>query len=224
MNKFLPSLILGAAVLFSCISGSGRRVFELPPIPEEVKIPPRVFAIIDYKNKTGGEAIPEWVNLYLNSGLRGVETLKAYEDSYVFVHKNEGNNFNALLLWKDNFSAELDFPRLAASRIEARFSAGVSYPDEEYGLFYESLIRAASDASWTGAVMVDDFWIRIKYLANETEDEQENWEFLVLVTMEKTRFSSQMEKVFENINPIPPPNANQIAAANRVKENFFEGF
>jgi len=223
MNRFLISLILGAALLSSCITDSGRKVFELPSIPEEVKIP-RIFTVLDYKNKTGGEAIPEWVNLYFDSGLREVETLKPYQDSYVFVQRNEGNNFNALLLWKDNFSAELDFPRLAAARIEARFSAAVPYPDEEYGAFYEGLIRAASDASWAGAIMKEDFWIRKKYLPNETEGEQENWEFLVLVATEKSRFSSQLETVFGNINPIPPPNEKQAAAINRVKERFFEKF
>ena len=223
MNRFLILLILGAVLLSSCIINSGRKPYELPAIPEEAKIP-RTFTILDYKNKAAGEAIPEWVNLYFDSGLRGVETLKPYQDSYAFVQRNEGYNFNALMLWKNNFSAELDFPRLAAARIEARFSASVPYPDEEYGPFYEGLIRAASDAPWTGAVMKEDFWIRKKYLSNETEGEQENWEFLVLVTIDKSSFSSQLKTVFEKINPTPPPGENQIAAANRVKEQFFEKF
>jgi len=223
MNKFLSALVMGAIFLSSCLTGSDRRPYELPPIPEEVKIP-RTFTITDYKNKSGGEAVPEWVNLYLDSGVREVETLKPYQSSYVFVYKNEGNNFNAMQLWEDNFSVELDFPRIAAARIETRVSAGVPYPDEEYGAFYEELIRAASDAPWTGASREGDFWIRKKYPPNETEDEQESWEFLILVTMEKTFFSSQLKAVFEKINPIPPPNENQTAAANRLKEQFFEKF
>jgi len=206
---------------FSCIINSGRKAYELPAIPEETKIP-RAFTILDYKNKAAGDAVPEWVNSYLDSGLRGVEALKDYQDNYVFVQKNEANNFNALQLWKDSFSAGLDFPRLAATRIEARFN--VPYPDIEYGAFYEALIRAASDAFWTGAAKKDDFWIRKKYLPNETEGEQENWEFFILVTIEKSSFSSQLKTVFEKINPLPPPDANQTAAINRVKEQFFEKF
>jgi hypothetical protein len=223
MNRFLLALILGAAFLSSCVTNSGRQAYELPPIPEEIKTP-RTFTIIDYKNKSGGEALPEWVNLYLDSGLRKVESLNAYQDSYAFVYRNEGNNFSALQLWKDNFSAELDFPRLAAARIEARFSSAVPYPDEEYGAFYAELIRAASDASWSGAAKGDDFWVRKKYPPSDAENEQESWEFLILVTMEKSRFSSQLETIFKNINPNPPPNENQIAAANRVKDHFFERF
>jgi hypothetical protein len=223
ISRFFISLILGVVLLSSCVNNSGGRAYELPKVPEETRSP-RTFTIIDYKNKAAGEAIPEWVSLYLNSGLREVEALRTYQGSYVFIHRNEGNNFNALQLWKDNFSVELDFPRLAAARIEARFSASVPYPDDEYGAFYEALIRAASDASWTGATTEDDFWIRKRYPASETEGEQENWEFLVLVTMEKSRFSSQLESIFENIKPIPPPDQYQIAAINRVKERFFERF
>ena len=223
MSRFFIYLILGAVFLSSCTTDSGKRAYKLPEIPEETK-KPIIFTIIDYKNKSIGEAVPEWVNLYLDSGLREVEALKTYQGSYVFVHRNEGNNFNALQLWKDNFSVELDFPRLAATRIEARFSASVPYPDDEYGAFYEALIRAASDASWTGAKTEDDFWIRKRYPANETESEQENLEFLVLVTIEKSLFSSQLEKIFENIKPIPPPDKNQIAAINQVKERFYEKF
>jgi len=221
IKRFFISLFLGAVFLSSCITDSGRKAYELPEVPEETKIP-RTFTILDFKNKDSGDAIPEWVNSYLDSDLRGVEALKAYQESYVFVKKNEGNNFNALQLWKDNFSTELDFPRLAAARIEARFS--VPYPDIEYGAFYEGLIRAASDAFWTGATTKDDFWIRKKYLPTETEDEQENWEFFILVTIEKPRFSSQLKTIFESIKPVPPPDQTQNTAINRVKEQFFEKF
>jgi len=223
INRAFVYLCLGAFFLSSCVTDSGRRAYELPNISEETKTS-RTFTITDYKNKTIGEAIPEWVNLYLNSGLREVEALRAFQGNYVFVHRNQGNSFNALQLWKNNFSAELDFPRLAAARIEARFSAAVSYPDDEYGAFYEALIRAASDAPWTGAIMKDDFWVRKRYPASETEAEQENLEFLILVTMDKSGFSSQLGKIFESINPVPPPTQNQLAAINLVKDRFFDTF
>jgi hypothetical protein len=42
--------------------------------------------------------------------------------------------------------------------------------------------------------------------------------------MEKSRFSSQLETVFEKIEPIPPPDENQLAAVSRVKDTFFERF
>ena len=183
----------------------------------------RAYNIIDFKDKSKGEEIPGWVSLWLTSGNRGLETEKDFQGRFVFVYSNEGNNFRALELLNDNFAPRQDFPRLAAARIEARFSDGVSYPDIEYGAFFEELIRAASDAAWTGAVRLDDFWVRKKYQPTE-EDETESWEFLILLTIEKSRFTSQLESVFEMIAPDPAPSELQIAAANRVKDHFFEGF
>jgi len=221
----IPPMIFLIAALFASCTGSPvrRQPVTLPPPPESEAVEtPIEYSIIDYKNKSIGEALPEWVSLWLNSGVREVEALSSYQDRFVFVHRNETNNFNALNLWKDEFSPEFDFPRLAAARIEARFA--VPYPDREYGDFYEALIRAASDAKWTGAVIEDSFWIQKKYSTNDDEDEREIWEFLVLVTMGKNSFTSQLDSVFQTVNPVPPPNDLQLAAANRVKENFFEGF
>ena len=223
MKIYLLPFILGALLFASCRNEPARMILNLPFEPEKVQAP-RDYEILDYKNKAGGEAIPEWVSLWLDSGVRGVENLDAFSDRFVFVHRNEGNNFNALGLWKDNFLPELDFPRLAASRIEARFSRSVVYPDEEYGDFFEILVRSASEALWTGAINEGDFWIQKKYLPYEDEGERECWEFLILVTIEKTDFTSQLNAIFEKIDPNPPPTKEQIAAFNHVKDHFFEGF
>ena len=231
MNKFwLPvntlfgCAILGAFLFASCVNQQIKPpVLNLPPKPESSGAK-REYNILDYKNKSRGETVPEWFSLWQNSGVHGIETMDNYNNRFVFIRSSEGNSFNALNLWKDNFSPELDFPRMAASRIEERFSAGIPFPDEEYGGFYEALVRAASDATWMGAVKADDFWIRKKNLPTEDEGESENWEFLILVTMEKSRFTSQLDLVFEKVNPNSTPTVEQIAAINRVKDHFFEGF
>ena len=222
-KRLIGCAILGAILLTSCFNKPARMILHLPYEPEEIQTP-RSYEILDYKNKAGGGAIPEWVNIWLDSGLHGVENSSAFRDRFVFIHRNEGNNFNAISLWNDNFSTELDFPRLAASRIEARFSASVVYPDEEYGDFFEILVRAASDAPWTGAVGEADFWILKKYLPYEDEPETESWEFLILVTIGKSDFTSQLNAIYQKIDPNPPPTKEQFAAISRVKDHFFEGF
>jgi hypothetical protein len=225
MNKFLFCVIT-AVMLVSCVSKPENPEITPPEEPEtgETAKAPRAYTISDYKNKTRGGYIPEWANLWFDSGIREVETLGAFRDRFLFIARNEGNNHNALNLWKDGFSPELDFPRLAAVRIEARFSGGVPYPDEVYGAFYETLIRAASDAHWTGMIIEDDFWIRRKFMQSEDESEREDWEFFVLVSIDRTVFTSQLNTIFEKLNPRPPPTEGQIAAAGRVKDRFFEGF
>jgi len=234
MNRILFSAfpILLLIVLGSCVSDADRR-----PLPyygvHEITETPRPFTIIDFKNKAEGQSIPDWVNLWLEGGARAVETLDAHYGRHVFISRNEGNNFNALTQWAEWFSPELDFPRLAAARIETRFVSGVSRPDNVYGAFFVSLIRAASDAHWGGAVKEDYFWIRRKFYPVEDDgmetaenvlQVEEDWEFLILVTIDKAFFASQLDALFRTIRPTPQPTRDQIAAASRVKDNFFYGF
>jgi len=218
------------AIFASCAGGPGKQ-FQASMENSQTAAAPGPYVIIDYKNKAAGGTIPEWVNRWLRGGSSGVETLVAYRDRYAFVARSEGNNFNALSQWNEGFSPDLDFPRLAAARIEDRFTSPLSFPDNDYGSFFEALIRAASDASWTGAEREDDFWIYRKFLSpGTTGDDQnpqasnESWEFMILLTIDKSLFASQLDAVFKDIKPSPLPSKSQIAAANRVKDRFYDGF
>jgi hypothetical protein len=226
MNRFFFPAILGAVLFVSCAGIQGRQGGQIDSPPETIEIvdTPESFIITDFRNYSGGGFIPEWVSRYLDGGVREHEAMDEYQGFHVFVSRNEGTNFNALKLWTDGFSPELDFPRLAAARIEARFGSSVPHPGNEYGAFYESLVRTASDFQWTGMWKEDDFWIRRQYPGGEEEDERETWEFLILVIIEKNLFASQLDTVFKDINPSPQPSKDQITAANRVKDRFFEGF
>jgi hypothetical protein len=195
-----------------------------PSYEDEAAVIPRAFTIIDHKNNAIGSAVPEWVNRFVEGGSRALIAMETNLDTYLFIARSEGNNFNALRLWEDGFNAELDFPRLAAARVEARFRRGVHFPDEEYGIFYETLIRAVSDARWTGMIKEDDFWIRRRFFANDEEPETEDWAFLILVNIGKTHFESQLNSIFQNISPSPPPAEIQRQAFNQVVRNFYEGF
>ena len=224
MSRFFVTVIFGVLLFASCADSPARRVLNPAELSETPEMP-GPYVIMDYKNNFTEESIPEWVSCYLEGGARAVEALDAYQGRYVFIARSEGNNFNALVQWNEWFSPELDFPRLAAVRIESRFSSGVYHPDHEYGAFFETLIRAASDALWTGANKEDDFWI-FKKTDPASGSLQENgiYEFFILVTIRKTDFAPQFDEVFRNVRPNPPPTRDQIAAANRVKDRFYEGF
>ena len=225
----MKSLLLFAVIgvlLTSCTTERSRSRFVLTPPDEapETLQEQRAFSITDHKNNSLGLGIPEWADRFLEGGANGLRAIEANMDSYMFIARSSGNNFNALNLWKDGFYAELDFPRLAGARIEARFSAGIHFPDEEYGAFYEALIRAVSDARWTGMIKEDDFWIQRSFLTDEEEPEREDWDFLILVSIGKTSFISQLNSIFQRISPSRPSTERQALAFNRVVERFFEGF
>ena len=233
MNK-IPLFAIPVVLMFasSCTTDSDRRTQAADEIPGIIEIR-RPFTITDFKDKAEGGSMPEWVNRWLEGGVSAVEALDVHEGRRVFIGRNEGNNFNALRQWAEWFLPDLDFPRLAAARIEARFLSGVSRPDTEYGAFFVSLIRAASDTLWVGAIKEDYFWIRREFYPVEdafpetgeaSSLVEEDWEFLILVTIDEALFASQLDTVFRNVHPSPQPTRDQLAAANRVKDQFFDGF
>ena len=237
MNRIILSAFLVPFLFSSCAGGPGKLVLTPPETPE-AWMTSWPYIITEFKDKIRGQNMPEWADRWFEGGISEVEALYAYQDHYVFISRNEGNNFYALTQWTEGFNADLDFPRLAAARIETRLLSGVSLPDNVYGAFFETLIRAASDTPWTGAVREDDFWVHRKFFPDEDEISEmdidsenrgsslisENWEFLILVTIEKSLFASQLDAVFRSIRPNPQPTREQVNAANRVKDRFFDGF
>jgi len=231
MNRLLYYSIPVLLFFVACAGSADRRGPGPSETPGFFELP-RLYAITDFKHNDEGERMPEWVVRWLEGGITEVEAMDAYHGRFVFISRSEGNNFNALSRWAEWFNADLDFPRLAAARIEARFGSGVSNPDSVYGAFFEALIRTASDARWTGAVREDDFWIRRKFYLveeeifdpGETSPDEEDWKFLVLVTMDQSLFASQLNAVFRSVHPSPRPTREQTSAANRVKDRFFYGF
>jgi hypothetical protein len=150
--------------------------------------------------------------------------MELYRDSYVFVGTNRGTNFRALGHWAEGFTAAQDFPRLAAIRIESRLLRAASlYPDDEYGEFFEALVKKAFDAVYTGAVKERTFWIKQRY-GEENSSIREEYEFFVLVTIGKSEFQAQVRAILAEITTAKPPTRDQAAAINRIKETFFEDF
>ena len=223
MNKLFLFAILGI-LLTSCLTEQPRFVLVPPVEGDEPVAAVRAFVITDYKDKDLNQEIPEWANRLFEGGVSALETMEIFMDKYVFIARSEGNNFNALNLWATVFNAELDFPRLAASRVNARFSAGVHFPDTEFGPLYEALIRSVSDARWTGISKKDDFWIKRNFFAEGEIPESEDWEFLILLTIEKSHFISQLNSIFQNPRPSSLPTERQWQAYNRVVDSFFDGF
>ncbi|MCL2833600.1 MAG: hypothetical protein FWD78_10560 [Treponema sp.] len=226
LNRSFQLIIL-IIILIGCLfAGCAGQQKLQPPLRE--KDPPAVRdysrAVIDYKNKDKGAAIPDWVTYYYEGNISAIESLPEFENYYVFISHNTGANFNALNQWNAAFTCELDFARLAAVRIENRFlNAAVNYPDDEYGSYYESLVRAASDAQWDGASRKDDFWLY--YGSSGGSNSGGNtYDFLVLAIIRKDLLQEQIKKIFSNLTPEDPVSREQRAAFNRVQDRFFDGF
>jgi hypothetical protein len=225
MKQILGLPVLAAVLIAAgCASENGIKTIIPEAAPQE-EIKPD-WKVRDHQESAAGRALPSWVTAFLDGGNPAVEALEEYQDRYVFVAMNSGANFKALEQWRLGFSPELDFPRLAAIRIENRFlSVSSGFPDAEYGAYYETLIRAASDASWTGVIREEDYWVLRELISQpDAPPGRETYNFLIITTIEKSLLASQVNALLKSITPDPPLSRDQSAAVNRVQERFFEGF
>lgn len=215
------------ALFLAACAGDPARQSEGGPETEEDARDEPVYRLTDYKTRTEGGGVPGWVEYYLEGNIAALEAPEEYQDRYVFIARGRGTNFRALEQWARGFSVELDFARLVAMRIEKRFTQAASgFPDSVFGRYFEALIRAASDASWEGAVREDDFWLKGFY--QETDGNAagggESYDFVILVTVDKALLASQIQPLLFGVKPQEPMSRDQLAAVDRVRERFFEGF
>lgn len=207
----------------SCSSSRGalllQTVTETPKTEE-------AYRITDFEGRAEGGEMPLWAREYLEGGIRGIEALDAYRGRYVFIGSGEGDNFNALRHWSRGFTVYQDFALLAAQRIEERFYHGAEYyyPDDEYGQFFAASMRRAYDGEYYGAVKEAVFWIKKQVFEDENQENgAERYEFLVLVSIEKSDFEAQVQDIL-SVNPTPKPTKRQESAIQRLRESFFENF
>ncbi|MDR1099920.1 MAG: hypothetical protein LBL28_05500 [Treponema sp.] len=224
MRKFFL-VSLGVLIFSACAGEPSKIIFR----PESSGTLPGFRSwgrgrIQDYQDAALGGIIPEWLSRFLLQGNLGVEEMEIYRNSYVFVGINQGTNFKALGHWTEGFTAAQDFPRLAAVRIEERLLGAASlYPDDEYGEFFEALVKNSSDAVYTGAIKESSFWILRQYGENAALA-GERYDFFVLVTIAKSEFQAQVHAIMDGIRTNVPPTRDQAAAINRIKETFFDLF
>jgi len=217
--------------LFSCVSQADN-VFI--PVPDENffiyedTIGISVFDII--QTKDGGTSVPVWLSLFLNGGVEAVENHYRFYGKYVFIETNEGENFTALSRWADNYSEALDFPMLAAARIEKKMIKSASlYPDDEYGRFFERLVKSAYSADFPGAVKEETYWIKVNTGNDDVDDISnnsilENYFFFVLISIDKPLMQDVIYNLIERASEVSAATRPQAAAINNIKQDFYTDF
>jgi hypothetical protein len=211
------SYLIIAAFALSLIACAGEQEARIEWSPPPADTIVESFSIIDHKPPS----IPEWVSRYEAGGVQAVEAMSAYRDKYVFISVNYGNNAQALELWLSGFSVLQDLPRLVSARVQARFSnATSSYPDGEYGSYFEASVKATTDAVYQGAVREDDFWVLKRYFLDE---DQHVYEFLILVSIDRTTLGTQINTILDTV-PFGSLSKEQMDAVNLLRSSFYEGF
>jgi hypothetical protein len=213
-------------LVFSGCAGEPEQSPPVLPVSPYVqrKEEPPLYLISGYQDEEPGGGIPHWLDRFLAGGTRSLESLAEYRDTYLFVAEGSGNNLNALLQWASDFSLDRDLPRLVALRMESRMTAAVPYPDDEYGPFYETLIKRAFNGTFTGAVREAGFWIRRQFFEDDglTLD-RESYTYFILIGIQKSLLEFQITRMLQEIT-LPKNRRAQNDAVNRLREDFFNGF
>ncbi len=211
-----------ALILIYCACQSNRKPLFVPETVEDAA--PDYSIDIDsiIETKSGGRGnsnLPEWLLAYISGGIEEVEKIDFFTDEYCFIGTNEGNNFNALTKWAANYSAIQDFTRLAAFRIEKKLvSAASLYPADEYGEFFERLVKKAFEAEYQGAIMEGTYWIK------KVDGGSTVYEFFVFISIDKISMQTIINDMIAQTRALVTPTRAQNAAINRLQQTFFEGF
>jgi len=225
---FAGICFLYAIILFSCAAKTSS-VYIPVPDHEYVKYEKNILNIgniTENKNGPSVENMPVWLSAYINGGIEGVERIYSGRGKYVFIGYNEGVNLTALNMWADNFSVVRDFTNLAAQRIERRMlSVSKLYPDDEYGLFFETTVKNAYRKVYSGAVKEDVCWIKVKDNNENGEPvSEEIYKYFILVTMDRMTMQVIIDDMIEEANSVVTPTAAQKNAINHLRQTFFEEF
>jgi hypothetical protein len=152
----------------------------------------------------------------------------------VFISEERSSDLNALLEWAANVTAEQDFPQLVFQRAYKRLHYSLSIsPYDEYGGFYEALLKAVADTRYSGAEKGDAFWIRKQYAArNEAEetagglapDGQKEYTLFIVMLIPKVVLRGQLLMVMNEIKADKDLTRTQTQAVARLRNDFFLEF
>lgn len=228
MKKTILTLSLAAVALMAIGCASSPPPAQAPaPAPKEApkKAAPK-YDVLDTKTMALGGDIPEWVSVYVTDGVTGVEALPKFKDKYVFIGEDSGANKEALRQWATGFTVAQDLARLVSTRVQARFAgAAAGSPDDNYGRYFENVVKSASDATYSGARKESDFWILKRYYKEDGKTvDKEVYDYYVLVTIDKATLQKQLDAVLNGVQPDKPLTKEQQTAVDRVKQSFYEGF
>jgi len=215
---FLAHCIFYIIFLFSCV-GQNNIFIPEPDFSVYTKnITIQIDNIVETKDGVPVNSMPVWLLAYINGGNRAVEQIETYSNKYVFIGVNEGEHFIALNKWADNFTAAQDAAILAAIRIEERMiSTATLFPDNEYGAFFETMVKLAYSTAYPNAVKEETYWFK-RAAGPET------YTFFVLITIDRNAMQSIVRNMITQANNATSATSSQATSINRLRQTFFEGF
>lgn len=229
MNRFFKILatVLVVCLLFvSCASNEPEPAPQPAPEPAPKEVTSRVKTeILEHKGTAlGVNTLPVWVETYVALGTKGIENLSDYAEEYCFVAELAADNLNAAQAWVNGFEIPQLIAREVSTRVESLFvGAAVGAPEDEYGTYFENVVKSSTDISYTGAKKISDWWSYIRRYDPDVENSfEDTYHVYVLYTMPKAMLDKQLADEINKAQEDPDMTDSQKAAFDNVKKVLAE--
>ena len=112
-----------------------------------------------------------------------------------------------------------DIARNGASRVDALFKGAASgSPEEKYGTYFENVVKAASNTTYTGARKVNDWWVKVRtYDPDVKKKYNDEYRIYVLYTIPKDVLDRQVLNMLNKVENDTDGTEEQKTAFNLVK-------
>jgi hypothetical protein len=220
MNRFITII---AAVLTVCLLVAGcSSAPAAEPKPEPVELPSKVKTeVLDHKGASLGKTtLPEWIDVYIDFGARGVEELAKFQDEYCFIAEYHAENLDAGLAWIKGFEVPQLIARQIQSRVESLFvGAAVGAPEDDYGTYFENVVKTTTDVSFSGAKLIQDYWVLVRtYDPDIKNTYSDTYQIYVLYTMPKAMLDKQLNNEIDKAMDDGEMSESQKEAFKNVKK------
>ena len=227
MNRIITifAAVLTVCLLFAgCASSAPAPAPE--PEPEPIELPSRVKTeVLDHKGASlGKSALPEWIDAYIDFGAAGVEELAKFQDQYCFIAEYHAENLDAGLAWVKGFEVPQLIARQIQLKVESIFvGAAVGAPEDDYGTYFENVVKSTTDVSFSGAKLVQDYWVLVRtYDPDIKNTYNDTYQIYVLYTMPKAMLDKQLNNEIDKAMDDGEMSESQKEAFKNVKKVLAE--
>jgi hypothetical protein len=217
-------LIAGASIAMfvlaaACVSHPAKTTPTPAPIQQA---PTKMFYdIIDHKGMALGKAVPDWI---LDEAA-DLEKSGAYKGNYLFKFEESGKNLDAVKSWAQNFSAPSEIAKIVTTRVQQKFAGAQAGDKDKLGIYFENVVKVLSQADYTGAKKIEDWWILKQYNKDAgTKAGQQEYTYYMLYGIPKDTLDQLIQDQLEKVKNDFKPTNEEATAMDRVKQAFVEGF
>ncbi len=181
--------------------------------------------IIDYKGSEFNANPPEWIQVFIESDISGVEQLARYKDKYCVVVEMDGKDKEGVMLALANLKAPVEIAGRISTRVQQRFAGAQVGDVDKIETYMENVVKVAREASFSGFGKEGETWTYLQYFKPGPKKELDKavYRGYQLWSISKADLQKQVDAMLSGeANKEKTP--EKQTAIDRVKEAFYEGF